>query len=202
VRVLHGDASGLLDVPRNHVAEEIALADAAFGEDRDVLPARAGKKRRRPSCRRSPSFPLRLSALIWNPASWPPVSRPVTIHPARIASPPPSPKAGRQPWSRATRTSSAWGLPSKSCGLRLQVLCSGARRLAPPWRGVPALPEAQARRLSLRTLIGRAKNRKIKRPLCAAGVERHRGVTHDQRTRPFLIRFCCFQRWIVCSTSL
>ena len=72
----------------------------------------------------------------------------------------------------------------------------------PPWRGAPALPEAQARRLSLRTLIGRAKNRKIKRPLCAAGVERHRGVTHDQRTRPFLIRFCCFQRWIVCSTSL
>jgi len=43
VRTLDGNAGAVLDVPRNHVVEERALADSAFAEDRDVLPARGGK---------------------------------------------------------------------------------------------------------------------------------------------------------------
>ena len=43
VRVLQSDASAVLDVPHNHVAEESALADSAFAENRDVLPARGGR---------------------------------------------------------------------------------------------------------------------------------------------------------------
>jgi hypothetical protein len=43
VRTLDGNAGAVLDIPRNHVVEERALADSAFAEDRDVLPARGGK---------------------------------------------------------------------------------------------------------------------------------------------------------------
>ena len=98
------------------IREIIALAREAV---------HAGKKRRRPSCKRSPSFPLRLSALTWNCRSWPPASRRSTTCPTRIPSPPPSPTPGRQPWSRVIRTSSASARPQDSLGLRSQVFCSG-----------------------------------------------------------------------------
>jgi hypothetical protein len=49
-------------------------------------------------------------------AGWPPVSRRSTTCPTWIASPPPSPRPGRRPWSQVTKTSSVSALPSRCFG--------------------------------------------------------------------------------------